>query len=524
MRPWPLDGHPRPRGRHVRLRPVGGRGARRLGRRRHQGRARRHRRPAARAAPDRHRSASRATRTRTSSTPTAASAASASTCPCPRAGRCCCELAARADVFLTSFLPGHRQKFGIDVDDIRAVNPTIIYARGSALGPRGLRGGEGRLRHDRLLVPGRHRGQPSPRPTLEGMIGPPGPAYGDTISGTNLAGGIAAALFKRERTGEPSVVDVSLLGSGLWAMGHTHRAVARTCSEPMVQPPPGVHGSPDQSAGPGSTAPRTTATSRFVMLQPTKFWADVCRHIDRPELIDDPRFATAESDRRAHRRGGRDPRARSSPPAPCPSGASASPRSPVRGRRCRTRCRRPRTRRSAPTNTSSQAGELRAGRQPGAVRRAPPRARAGARRSPSTPTRCCSSSASTGTASSSSRPPARLPRACKGSRCRTSLPCPLRSRLGAAKRVVGRVGACASGNETLSLVSHLPSKPRYELTAKRHPPGVVGVAQCVESIQLLRGVAVNRIGGARIALAHNIGGPTAASAATILEGPGAYGC
>ena len=42
------------------------------------------------------------------------------------------ELARRADVFLTSFLPGHRQKFGIDVDDIRAVNPKIIYARGSA--------------------------------------------------------------------------------------------------------------------------------------------------------------------------------------------------------------------------------------------------------------------------------------------------------------------------------------------------------------------------------------------------------
>src|SRR5260370_30746061 len=47
------------------------------------------------------------------------------------------DLARRADVFLTSFLPGHRQKFGIDVDDIRAVNPKIIYARGSALGPRG---------------------------------------------------------------------------------------------------------------------------------------------------------------------------------------------------------------------------------------------------------------------------------------------------------------------------------------------------------------------------------------------------
>jgi crotonobetainyl-CoA:carnitine CoA-transferase CaiB-like acyl-CoA transferase len=31
------------------------------------------------------------------------------------------------------------------------------------------------------------------------------------------------------------------------------------------------------------------------MMQPTKFWADVCRHLDLPELADDPRFATAES-------------------------------------------------------------------------------------------------------------------------------------------------------------------------------------------------------------------------------------
>jgi acetyl-CoA C-acetyltransferase len=83
---------------------------------------------------------------------------------------------------------------------------------------------------------------------------------------------------------------------------------------------------------------------------------------------------------------------------------------------------------------------------------------------------------------------------------------------------------CLPGNETLSLVSYLPSKPRYELTAKRHPLGVVGVAQCVELIQPLRGVAVSREGDARNALAHNLGGPTAMSAATILEGPGADGC
>jgi crotonobetainyl-CoA:carnitine CoA-transferase CaiB-like acyl-CoA transferase len=30
------------------------------------------------------------------------------------------------------------------------------------------------------------------------------------------------------------------------------------------------------------------------MLQPTRYWADVCRHVDRPDLADDPRFATFE--------------------------------------------------------------------------------------------------------------------------------------------------------------------------------------------------------------------------------------
>ena len=81
----------------------------------------------------------------------------------------------------------------------------------------------------------------------------------------------------------------------------------------------------------------------------------------------------------------------------------------------------------------------------------------------------------------------------------------------------------APGNETLSLVSDLPSKPRYGLTAKRHPLGVVGVAQCVELYQHLRGGAVNQVDGPRIALAHNIGGLTDMSVATILEGPGTNG-
>ncbi|WP_316574381.1 CaiB/BaiF CoA transferase family protein [Nocardia canadensis] len=201
------------------------------------------------------------------------------------------DLVRRADVFLTSFLPSARAKFGIDVDDIRAVNPSIVYARGSALGPRGQEAEKGG--YDMTAFWARAGIAATLTPAgVEGMISPPGPAFGDTISGTNLAGGIAAALLKRERTGESSVVDVSLLGSGLWSMGHTV-ALSLHLDKPMLAGPAGAHGSPTNPLS-GLYATADGRYLAFVMLQPGKFWADVCRHIDRPELAEDPRFATGE--------------------------------------------------------------------------------------------------------------------------------------------------------------------------------------------------------------------------------------
>jgi crotonobetainyl-CoA:carnitine CoA-transferase CaiB-like acyl-CoA transferase len=202
------------------------------------------------------------------------------------------ELAKTADVFLTSFLPAHRAKFGIDVDDIRAVNPSIIYARGSALGPRGAEAGKGGYDMTAYWCRGSVAATITP-PDVVGMIGPPGPAFGDTISGTNLAGGIAAALLKRERTGEPSIVDVSLLGSGLWSMGHTI-ALSAYAGQPLQASPTGSHGALANPLS-GLYATKDGRYLSFVMLQPGKFWADVCRHIDRPELADDPRFADAQA-------------------------------------------------------------------------------------------------------------------------------------------------------------------------------------------------------------------------------------
>jgi acetyl-CoA C-acetyltransferase len=71
-----------------------------------------------------------------------------------------------------------------------------------------------------------------------------------------------------------------------------------------------------------------------------------------------------------------------------------------------------------------------------------------------------------------------------------------------------------------ALDGRLPVNPSGGLKAKGHPPGATGVAQCVELFEQLRGQACNQVDGARWGLAHNVGGPTAVSAVTILEGPG----
>ncbi|MFD5296364.1 CaiB/BaiF CoA transferase family protein [Streptomyces mutabilis] len=202
------------------------------------------------------------------------------------------ELAQDADVFLTSFLPASRARLGIDVDDIRAVNPRIVYARGSALGPRGAEADRGGYDMTAFWARAGTAASITP-PGTTGMIMPPGPAYGDTVSGTNLAGGIAAALLRRERTGEPSVVDVSLLGSGLWALGHSI-GLSLHLDRAWEGVTPSDHGSP---TNPLSGLYRT-ADDRyisFVMLQPARFWANVCHCLGRPDLADDPRFATAET-------------------------------------------------------------------------------------------------------------------------------------------------------------------------------------------------------------------------------------
>lgn len=202
------------------------------------------------------------------------------------------ELIADADVFLTNFLPAARARLALDVDDVRKVNPKIIYGRGSALGPRGPereRGG-----YDSITYWCRGGSAQGVTPAnVDGMLGMPAPAYGDSVGGMTVAGGICAALFARERTGEPSVVDVSLLSVGAWA-----NALAIDTSmvngQPWSQIPLGGGGGAPTNPLAGIYRTGGGRWIAFTMLQIGRYWEDFCRHLGREDLLKDPRFDTID--------------------------------------------------------------------------------------------------------------------------------------------------------------------------------------------------------------------------------------
>jgi crotonobetainyl-CoA:carnitine CoA-transferase CaiB-like acyl-CoA transferase len=197
------------------------------------------------------------------------------------------KLAATSDVFLTSFLPSVRRKLHIDVDDIRAVNPNIIYVRGSALGQRGPESEKGG--YDFSTYWG--RGGSSDTATSGDAaypVGQPGGAYGDVIGGLTIAGGISAALLHRERTGEALLVDSSLLAMGAWATGFSVAAAAVFNLERMGG------GTRYDSPNPAVGTYRTK-DNRFisiVLLQSDRYWPDLVARLGHGALQSDPRFTT----------------------------------------------------------------------------------------------------------------------------------------------------------------------------------------------------------------------------------------
>jgi crotonobetainyl-CoA:carnitine CoA-transferase CaiB-like acyl-CoA transferase len=197
-------------------------------------------------------------------------------------------LAATCDVFLTNKVPSVRTKLGIGVDEIRAHNPRIIYVRGTGQGERGPEADRGS--YDMLAYWCRAGvAMGVKQPAYDYVPAPPAPAFGDSIGAMTIAGGIMGALFHRERTGEATTVDVSLLGIGMWSMG---AALALSLQHQVGWAPPPPHA----PTGNPLSATYTTKDGKFLALtclQAARYWPEICTVVDRPELATDERFADA---------------------------------------------------------------------------------------------------------------------------------------------------------------------------------------------------------------------------------------
>lgn len=196
-------------------------------------------------------------------------------------------LVAWADVFITNQLPQVRRRLRIEPDDLRAVNPRLIYARGHGQGTKGPDAEAGG--YDAVSFWSR-AGVGHMLSGAAGMV-MQRPAQGDIPSGMFLAGGIAAALFARERDGRGRTVDVALLAGGVWTLAPDLVAASVLGADP---PKPGQAGTrPERSIA--LVGMYTTSDGRVLqlnMLATDKYWKTACEALEAPDFAADPALAT----------------------------------------------------------------------------------------------------------------------------------------------------------------------------------------------------------------------------------------
>src|ERR1700760_1035798 len=201
------------------------------------------------------------------------------------------ELVRRSDVFLTNYLHSARAKLSIDVADVRKVNPDVIYVAGSGFGMNGPDRDAGAYDATAFWARGGSADGLNPPNTDQSAFMPAG-AYGDNIGGITIAGGVAAALYGRQTTGEPSVLDVSIFAVGAWATQFSvNMAMLMGGPLPKIERRTQAPGNP-------LTGAYRTSDGRFVqlsMLQPTRYWPEFCRLMGLHDVAEDPRFTSIEA-------------------------------------------------------------------------------------------------------------------------------------------------------------------------------------------------------------------------------------
>ena len=199
-------------------------------------------------------------------------------------------LLAVSDIVICNFPPPVRDKLKLTYEDMKKVNPRLIYASLTGYGETGPdrdRPGfdvTAYFARSGLLDAQRYEGGPP---------GVPVPAQGDRATAMTLVSSILLALVHRMKTGEGSWVGTSLLGNGLWSCG----VIAQAALVGAFLPPRPPLDRPRSALG----SIYRTADDRWIQLtivREDKLWAPLCRALGKLELIDDPRFAEIDERRR----------------------------------------------------------------------------------------------------------------------------------------------------------------------------------------------------------------------------------
>ena len=196
------------------------------------------------------------------------------------------ELVREVDVLVENFSPGVLDGLGVGYEALSAANPRLIYAAISGFGQTGpwrdrpaldvIAQGAGGI----MSVTG-HPGGPPTRP---------GSSLGDIAAGLYAAIGILAALQERERSGRGQLVDISMMDA---QMAIQENAFMRW---EILRQEPQKLGTRHPTAVPFQAFP--TADGWVVVALAwggADQWGLLCAALGLPELIDDPRFSSAEA-------------------------------------------------------------------------------------------------------------------------------------------------------------------------------------------------------------------------------------
>jgi len=228
------------------------------------------------------------------------------------------KLIEQADVLVTNLRMYEREKFGVEYETLKAINPRLIYGSITGLGKKG----------PERNLPTFDQTVHWFRSGVTHMLNPAGATaigfragFGDTVAGLGLFAAVMTALYVRERTGIGQEVDLSLFHTGMYQLSFDIACTLITGHD-MKDVPPGeldeddprvrrfrelsaesetafnrLHEFMKENAPNPMSIEHVTSDNRIIrlnVLQPDRYWTKMCAAIDRPDLENDPRFSNHE--------------------------------------------------------------------------------------------------------------------------------------------------------------------------------------------------------------------------------------